>query len=152
MTNRAGSSVSVVVPTYRQHKDLSLWQLQFEKSFNEKTERLNFSSSRMAAPTTLGIPFNEWTTSSPKVRGINLMRNYGNVLPLAGILNARHEVIVTMDDGFQTPPMEIPKLLGRLNEGYDLVYGARHKEPRIAKGSVAASISATRSHGVLAVD
>ena len=56
-----------------------------------------------------------------------------------------------MDDDFQTPPMEIPKLLGKLNEGYDLVYGARHKGPRIAKGSVA-SISATRSHGVLAVD
>ena len=57
------------------------------------------------------------------------MRNYGqhNAL-LAGIFNARHEVIVTMDDDFQTPPMEIPKLLGKINEGYDLVYGARDKE------------------------
>ena len=65
----------------------------------------------------------------PEVRGINLMRNYGqhNAL-LAGILNARQEVVVTLDDDGQTPPVEIPKLLNKLDEGYDLVYGARHKE------------------------
>ena len=67
--------------------------------------------------------------SNPQVRGINLMRNYGqHSALLAGIFNARHEVIVTMDDDFQTPPMEIPKLLAKINEGYDLVYGARNKE------------------------
>ena len=57
------------------------------------------------------------------------MRNYGqhNAL-LAGIFNARQEVIVTLDDDFQTPPSEIPKLLNKLDEGFDLVYGARGKE------------------------
>ncbi len=57
------------------------------------------------------------------------MRNYGqhNAL-LAGILNARQEVVVTLDDDGQTPPVEIPKLLNKLDEGYDLVYGARDKE------------------------
>lgn len=57
------------------------------------------------------------------------MRNYGqHHALLAGIFNARHEVIVTMDDDFQTPPVEIPKLLNKLDEGFDLVYGARNKE------------------------
>ena len=61
----------------------------------------------------------------PWIRGINLMRNYGqhNSL-LCGIRTAKHEVIITMDDDLQHPPEEIPKLLEKLAEGYDVVYGA----------------------------
>jgi undecaprenyl-phosphate 4-deoxy-4-formamido-L-arabinose transferase len=60
----------------------------------------------------------------PFVRGINLMRNYGqhNAL-LAGVLEAQYEIIVTIDDDLQHPPEEIPKLLTKLSEGYDIVYG-----------------------------
>lgn len=58
------------------------------------------------------------------VRGVNLMHNYGqhNAL-LAGIQRAQYEIIVTIDDDLQNPPEEIPKLISRLNEGYDVVYG-----------------------------
>ncbi len=58
------------------------------------------------------------------VRGINLMRNYGqhNAL-LAGIQHARYRIIVTIDDDLQHPPEEIPKLLAALQEGWDIVYG-----------------------------
>jgi glycosyltransferase involved in cell wall biosynthesis len=55
---------------------------------------------------------------------INLMRNYGqhNAL-LCGIRAARCDTIVTMDDDLQNPPEEIPKLLAKLDEGYDVIYG-----------------------------
>ena len=58
------------------------------------------------------------------VRGINLMRNYGqhNAL-LAGIRGARYAITVTMDDDLQHLPEEIPLLLGMLAQGHDLVYG-----------------------------
>src|SRR5579859_5523396 len=48
------------------------------------------------------------------VRGINLMRNYGqhNAL-LCGIRTARLELIVTMDDDLQHPPEEVHKLLAK---------------------------------------
>lgn len=63
------------------------------------------------------------------VHGIELMRNYGqhNAL-LCGIRAARHELIVTIDDDLQNPPEEIPKLLAKLKEGYDVVYGAPLRE------------------------
>ncbi len=63
------------------------------------------------------------------VRGINLMRNYGqhNAL-LAGIRAAVGEVTVTMDDDLQNPPSEIPKLLDQLGRGYDVVYGKPEAE------------------------
>jgi glycosyltransferase involved in cell wall biosynthesis len=63
------------------------------------------------------------------IRGIDLMRNYGqhNAL-LAGIREAQYSVIVTMDDDLQNPPEEIPFLLAKLHEGYDVVYGTPARE------------------------
>lgn len=63
------------------------------------------------------------------VRGINLMRNYGqHSALLCGIRAVRYEVIVTMDDDLQHPPEEIPRLLEKLAEGYDVVYGTPQRE------------------------
>ncbi len=63
------------------------------------------------------------------VRGIRLMRNYGqhNAL-LCGIREARHAVVVTMDDDLQNPPEEIPRLLAALDETCDVVYGTPERE------------------------
>jgi glycosyltransferase involved in cell wall biosynthesis len=57
------------------------------------------------------------------IRGINLMRNYGqhNAL-LCGIRAANHDTIIIMDDDLQHPPEEIPRLVAKLTEGYDVVY------------------------------
>jgi glycosyltransferase involved in cell wall biosynthesis len=63
------------------------------------------------------------------VVGLHLMRNSGqhNAL-LAGIRNARYETIVTMDDDLQNPPEEIIRLLAKLAEGVDVVYGYPQRE------------------------
>jgi len=67
--------------------------------------------------------------TDPRIRGIRLSRNYGqhNAL-LCGIRAARHEVVVTLDDDLQNPPEEIPALLARLAEGFDVVYGTPDRE------------------------
>jgi undecaprenyl-phosphate 4-deoxy-4-formamido-L-arabinose transferase len=64
------------------------------------------------------------------VRGINLMRNYGqqNAL-LCGIRAARCETLVTLDDDLQHAPEDMPKLIAKLEEGFDVVYGAPEREP-----------------------
>jgi glycosyltransferase involved in cell wall biosynthesis len=63
------------------------------------------------------------------VRGFLMMRNYGqhNAL-LCGIREVRFSVTVTMDDDLQNPPEEIPRLLAKLDEGLDVVYGAPQQE------------------------
>jgi undecaprenyl-phosphate 4-deoxy-4-formamido-L-arabinose transferase len=60
----------------------------------------------------------------PRVQGTRMQRNFGqhNAL-LAGIRAARYAITVTMDDDLQHQPEEIPKLLARLAEGPDVVYG-----------------------------
>ena len=64
------------------------------------------------------------------LQGINLMRNYGqhNAL-LCGIRSAKNDIIITMDDDLQHPPEEIPVLLSKLQEDYDVVYGFPRKLP-----------------------
>lgn len=64
------------------------------------------------------------------ITGIKLSRNYGqhNAL-LCGIRAAKGDVIITMDDDLQHPPEELPKLLEKFAEGFDVVYGAPKKEP-----------------------
>jgi len=71
----------------------------------------------------------ELSSHSATVRGLNLMRNYGqhNAL-LCGIRAAKYELVLTIDDDLQHPPEEIPQLLARLNEGFDVVYGAPKAE------------------------
>ena len=92
----------------------------------------------------------EVARADPRVRGLDLARNYGqhNAL-LAGIRAARGSVVVTIDDDLQNPPEEIPKLLARLDEGFDVVYGAsetrgqgllRTLATRLTKWSLAVAI------------
>ncbi len=78
----------------------------------------------------------ELAAADRRVRGLNLARNYGqhNAL-LAGIRAATRPIVVTLDDDLQNPPEEIPKLLAKLAEGHDVVYGTpserQHGLPRM---------------------
>lgn len=63
------------------------------------------------------------------VRGFDMMRNYGqhNAL-LCGLRAARHPLVATMDDDLQHPPEELAKLVERLGDGADVVYGTPRQE------------------------
>ena len=60
----------------------------------------------------------------PAVQPVRLRRNFGKSAAYsAGFERARGEIIITMDADLQDDPSELPKLLARLDEGYDLVVG-----------------------------
>src|SRR6266513_5121714 len=64
----------------------------------------------------------------PRVRLTSLARNYGQTAALAaGFDAASGDVIVAMDGDLQHAPEEIPRLLAKLNEGYDIVSGWREQ-------------------------
>ncbi|HUW62072.1 MAG TPA: glycosyltransferase family 2 protein [Candidatus Bathyarchaeia archaeon] len=64
----------------------------------------------------------------PRLRIVRLVRNFGQTPALyAGMSHARGDVVVIIDADLQNPPEEIPKLLRKLEEGYDVVQGWREK-------------------------
>jgi dolichol-phosphate mannosyltransferase len=66
------------------------------------------------------------------VRVVRLRRNFGKAAALvAGFDQARGEIVVTIDGDLQDDPSEIPRLLAKLDEGFDLVTGwkTRRQDP-----------------------
>ncbi|MFT5523483.1 MAG: glycosyltransferase involved in cell wall biosynthesis [Pirellulaceae bacterium] len=60
------------------------------------------------------------------VKVIEFRRNYGQTAAMqAGIQYAKGEVVVTMDGDLQNDPTDIPMMLEKIDEGYDLVHGWR---------------------------
>lgn len=70
-----------------------------------------------------------WAREDGRIKPIKLSRNFGqhNAL-LCGIRAASRDLIVTLDDDLQNPPEEIPALMRKLEEGYDVVYGTPDQE------------------------
>ncbi len=63
-------------------------------------------------------------SSADNVRVVRLRRNFGKAAALvAGFDQARGDTVVTLDGDLQDDPAEIPKLLAKLDEGFDLVTG-----------------------------
>ena len=88
---------------------------------------------------------------------VRLRRNFGKAAALqAGFLEARGEIIVTIDADLQDDPAEIPQLLAKLDEGFDLVSGwkTRRNDPFLRRlfsrvfNWTTALISGVRLHDV----
>ena len=148
-----GPSISVVIPVYNGSATLS-----------PLIDRLRIVLDRLATPYEIvlvndGSPDGSWATIESlalrysEIVGIDLMRNYGqhNAL-LCGIRRSRNDVIITLDDDLQQPPEEIPRLLAKLHEGYDVVYGTpkqeqhgfwRNLSSRVTKAALGAATSAS---------
>lgn len=63
-----------------------------------------------------------------RFKAIRFRRNYGKSAALAvGFAEAKGEIVITMDADLQDDPKEIPHLIAKLNEGYDLVSGWKKK-------------------------
>lgn len=59
-----------------------------------------------------------------RVKIIKLLRNFGqHNATMCGFNFCKGNYVITMDDDLQHPPEEIPKLIGRINEGYTVVFG-----------------------------
>ena len=70
--------------------------------------------------------------ANENVRVVRLRRNFGKSAALAaGFEQARGDVVVTIDADLQDDPAEIPRLLAKLDEGFDLVSGwkSRRRDP-----------------------
>jgi glycosyltransferase involved in cell wall biosynthesis len=120
--------ISVVVPVYNGSDTLPMLVEEVGKVLPTVADEFELVLVNDGSPDQSWRVITDLSQSHPWVRGIDLMRNYGqHNATLCGVREARYEVIVIMDDDLQNPPCEIPKLLKKLEEGYDVVYGVSRR-------------------------
>src|SRR6187402_755229 len=117
-------TLSVVVPVYNAEATLRGLVERLEPVLRAHTSRFELVLVNDGSRDGTWRIVEELVARHPWVRGIDMLRNYGqhNAL-LCGIRAARHAYVVTMDDDLQHPPEELPKLLARLGPACDVVYG-----------------------------
>lgn len=118
--------VSIVVPCYNTSE--SLFELYTRINVVMNTVQIEYELILINDSS----PQNDWKIISEmaqrdhRVKGINLSRNFGQYKAItAGLVYAKGDAVVVMDGDLQDQPEEIPVLLSKYQEGYDIVYAVR---------------------------
>lgn len=122
--------ISVVVPVYNSAATLDELVRRLEQVLPGLAKEYELILVNDGSRDESWVKISALTSVTPWMRAFNLMRNYGqhNAL-LCGIRAARYAITVTMDDDLQHPPEEIHKLLEKLEQEQDVVYGVPEKMP-----------------------
>lgn len=118
--------ISVVVPIYNEVESIPKLLNKIHESLETtglKYELICVDDGSSDGSTDL---LTQEARQRPYLKAIVLRRNYGQTPAMAAGFNyATGEVIVTLDGDLQNDPVDIPLLLDKLNEGYDVVSGWR---------------------------
>jgi glycosyltransferase involved in cell wall biosynthesis len=126
-SNPALPEISVVIPVFNEQDNICPLHRQITEAL---TGRYKYEiifvddGSKDKGPILLEQLYN----SDVKVRVVFLRRNFGQTAALsAGFAEAKGKIIVALDADLQNDPADIPKMLEKLNEGFDVVSGWRKK-------------------------
>jgi glycosyltransferase involved in cell wall biosynthesis len=121
--------ISVVIPTYNEEGSLRELSEGLEKVLARETNN-NYEVLFIDDGSTDGSfsVIKEINSKNSRFKAIRFRRNYGKSAALAvGFQRARGAVLITMDADLQDDPTEIPNLMAKIREGYDLVSGWKKK-------------------------
>jgi len=120
--------ISVVIPVHNEERSVALLYDELAATF--AGEGLTWEAVFVDDGSTDGTfaALTRLHDASDNVRAVRLRRNFGKAAALdAGFKEAAGDIVVTIDGDLQDDPAEIPRLLARLDEGYDLVSGWKTK-------------------------
>jgi glycosyltransferase involved in cell wall biosynthesis len=119
--------LSVVVPVYNEAENVGLLVEAVRSALGDEQSWELLLVDDGSADGTVAI-VEELAAVDPRVRLVALARNYGQTQAMqAGFDEAAGDVVVSMDGDLQNDPRDIPLLVAKLREGYDLVAGYRVK-------------------------
>ena len=118
--------LSIVIPLYNEAESIVALYAQLSEACD------SFSFEYEVILVDDGSTDNTWelieriADKNQHVKGIRFRRNFGQTAAMvAGFDHASGEIVVTMDGDMQNDPNDIPQLLDKLNDGYDIVSGWR---------------------------
>jgi glycosyltransferase involved in cell wall biosynthesis len=124
--------VSVVVPLYNEAENVDDLYRELTQGLAALRRRYEVLLVDDGSGDGTGDKIEALEVRDPRVRAVRLRRNFGQTAAFsAGFDRARGDVVVTSDGDLQNDPADIPALVAKLEEGYDIVCGWRQdrKDP-----------------------
>ena len=120
--------LSVVVPLYNEEESLPHLVEQLLQALRPSGERFELVLVNDGSSDRTAEVLEQLSHEVPELVAVLLRKNYGQTAAMAaGFDAAQGDVIVSLDGDLQNDPADIPMLLAKLREGYDLVSGWRHQ-------------------------
>ena len=119
-------AISIVIPVFNEEDNVQLLYQQIREvceSLRQSYEIVFVDDG--SRDRTFEI-LEEIHSNDPRLKAIRFRKNYGQTAAMAaGFEFARGEVVISMDGDLQNDPADIPRLLAKMDEGYDIVCGWR---------------------------
>lgn len=118
--------ISFVIPCYRSERTIETVVAEIRDTVSTRGQDFDYEVVLVndCSPDNVWQVIQKLAAADPKVKGICLAKNFGQHSALmAGYSHATGDYIVSLDDDGQTPASETFKLVDKLEEGYDVVYG-----------------------------
>ena len=120
--------LSVVVPLYNEEESLPYLVEQLTDALRPSGERFELVLVNDGSSDRTAEVLEQLSHEVTELVAVLLRKNYGQTAAMAaGFDVAQGDVIVSLDGDLQNDPADIPMLLAKLREGYDLVSGWRHQ-------------------------
>jgi len=120
------TEISVAVPVYNEMESLKAFCSELHETMSKLGRTYEIVMVDDGSTDSSWAVMREQAEKYPNMRLIRFRRNFGQTAAMsAGFRESRGDIIVTMDADLQNSPADIPKLLSKLGEGYDVVSGWR---------------------------
>ncbi len=134
--NQREIELSITIPVYNEEQNLPILYERLKKVLDSLGKSYEIILVDDGSTDRSWEIIKELAEKDPHVVGIKFRRNYGQTAAMsAGFEHARGKIVVAMDADLQNDPEDIPKLLEKLEEGYDIVSGWRkdRKDPFLTR-------------------
>lgn len=136
---RSGPTLSIVIPVFNEERILPELHQRLTRCLQalEVSYEIIFIDDGSTDGSSERLE--DLVATDPQVRLIQLSRNFGQSLAVtAGLDFATGELVALMDGDLQDSPEDVPKLVAKVHEGYEVAYAVRvkRKESALKRGTV----------------
>ncbi len=118
--------ISVVIPLYNEEESIPALRQSLTTALESLSESYEVIIVDDGSKDRSFALLRDWALADDRLTVIRLRRNFGQTAAFsAGFDQAHGDVVVTMDADLQNDPLDIPKLMAKIDEGYDIVSGWR---------------------------
>lgn len=129
-------NISVVIPAYNEEENIPILYEKLKRVLESLQKEYEIIFVDDGSTDRTWEVLKDIAQKDKRVKLIRFRKNYGQTAAMyAGFEHASGEVVITMDADLQNDPEDIPLLLNKLEEGYDIVSGWRkdRKDPFLSR-------------------